>query len=162
MKFRKDNSTESGAGTGLSSSQEMRELAEAIGLYRSAMRHVAEKQTTEPFRGKPAPAAWTRRVRMRLVLVPALAAAMAAAVLVPAVSHFHHGGASVKTAAQVVPQDATTTVAKVDDTELMNQIDSDLSADVPDALEPLADIDDQTTAKSTGTRTTASSVTEKQ
>ena len=161
MKFRKDNSSESGAGTGLSSSQEMRELAEAIGLYRSAMRHVAEKQTTGPFRGKLAPAAWTRRVRMRLVLVPALAAAMAAAVLLPAMSHLHK--TAVKTpVAQVIPQDATTTVAKVDDTELMNQIDSDLSADVPDALEPLADMGDQTTAKSTGTRTTASSVTEKQ
>lgn len=162
MKFRKDNSTESGADTPLTSSQEMRDLAEALGLYRSAMKHVAEKQAEQPFRGKPVPVrtAWTRRVRMRLVLVPALAAAMAAAILAPAVSHLHKTAVKT-TAAQATPQDPSVIVASVDDTELMNKIDSDLTEDVPDALQPLADMDDQTTAKSTGTKATTSSVTEK-
>jgi hypothetical protein len=154
MKFRKDNSTESGADTLLTSSQEMRELAETLGLYRSAMKHVAEKQAAQPFGGKPAPVrtAWTRRVRMRLVLVPALAAAMAAAVIAPAVSHLHKTPAQAP-AVQANAPDSTTDLAKVDDTVLMNQIDSDLSEDVPDALQPLADMDDQTTtAKAAGTK----------
>jgi hypothetical protein len=163
MKFRKDNSTESGADTPLTSSQEMRDLAEALGLYRSAMKHVAEKQAEQPFRGKPVPVrpAWTRRVRMRLLLVPALAAAMAAAILAPAVSHLHKTGVKTPMVAQGTPQDPSVIVASVDDTELMNKIDSDLTEDVPDALQPLADMDDQTTAKSTGTKATTSSVTEK-
>lgn len=158
MKFRKDNSTESGADTLLTSSQEMRELAEALGLYRSAMKHVAEKQAEQPFRGKPVP---VRSLRMRLVLVPALAAAMAAAVIAPAVSHLHKTAVKTPMVAQGNPQDPTT-LASVDDTVLMNQIDNDLSEDVPDALQPLTDMDDQTTtAKSTGTKATTSSVTEK-
>jgi hypothetical protein len=38
--------------------------------------------------------------------------------------------------------------ANVDDTVLMNQIDSELSEDVPDALRPLADLSDQSTSSS--------------
>jgi hypothetical protein len=39
----------------------------------------------------------------------------------------------------------------MDDTALMNQIDSEVSEDVPDALRPLADLSDQTTTSNTAT-----------
>ncbi|HTV16273.1 MAG TPA: hypothetical protein VME68_16245 [Acidobacteriaceae bacterium] len=136
MKFRKENPEESGAGT----RDDMRELVEAIGLYRSAMRHVAEKQAGRPF----APVAQRASgFRLRMVLVPALGAALAAAVITPTVVHMHHPATTasrVSPAAQV-PGTATT-VAKMDDTQLMDQIDSDLTEGVPDALQPLTGWDD--------------------
>jgi hypothetical protein len=149
MKIRKEAEMENEAETRLTSSQEMRDLAEALSLYRSAMQHVAEKQAARPFAmdRKPAPS-----FRMRLVMVPALAAALAIAVIVPAVSHLHgHPGTKAAPVAAGAPQNPTT-VAQVDDTQLMNQIDSDLTEDVPDALQPLADMGDQTaTVKSSET-----------
>lgn len=148
MKIRKEAGIENEAETRLTSSQEMRDLAEALSLYRSAMQHVAEKQAARPFAmdRKPAPS-----LRMRLVMVPALAAALAIAVIVPAVSHLHgHPGTKAGPVAAGAPQNPTT-VAQVDDTQLMNQIDSDLTEGVPDALQPLADMGDQTaTAETTG------------
>jgi hypothetical protein len=149
MKFRKDNPEDSGAETRLTSSEEMRELAEAISLYRSAMHHVAEKQVPRPFVRAERRAAG---LRMRLVLVPALGAAMAAAVIGPVYVHMHHP-AIAKAPVQAVEQAPATTQAKLDDTELMNQIDSDLTEDVPDALQPLADVSNQsaTTTKTAGT-----------
>jgi hypothetical protein len=88
---------------------------------------------------------------MRLVLVPALGAALAAAVITPAVTHLRHPAAAVNNGGPV--QAPASTVAKVDDTQLMNQIDSDLSEDVPDALQPLTGWDDSsaTTAKNSVT-----------
>jgi hypothetical protein len=148
MKIRKEAEMENEAETRLTSSQEMRDLAEALSLYRSAMHYVAEKQAARPFAmdRKPAPS-----FRMRLVMVPALAAALAVAVIVPAVSHLHgHQGITAAKVVAVTPQNPT--VAQVDDTQLMNQIDSDLTEDVPDALQPLADMGDQTaTVKSSET-----------
>ncbi|HEY6447263.1 MAG TPA: hypothetical protein VIY53_12450 [Acidobacteriaceae bacterium] len=147
MKFRKETLRESGAGarreaqmgtdveSSLTSSEEMREVAEAVSLYRSAMHHMAEQP-------RPRPAEMAKRAassfRMRLVLVPALGAALAAAVIAPAVSHMRHPGT---TAVEHTPavQAPATDVAKVDDRQLMDQIDSDLQEDVPDALQPLAD-----------------------
>jgi hypothetical protein len=153
MNIRRESPGEEGAGTGLTSSQEMRDLAEALSLYRSAMRHVAEKQAVRPV----APA--TQRssgLRMRLVLVPALGAALAAAVIGPAYMHLHHASAAPGNgapAAQVQTAGNTTTVAKVDDAQLMNQIDSDLTESVPDALQPLTGWDDTSTTATTTTGT---------
>jgi hypothetical protein len=149
MKIRKEAEMENGAETRLTSSQEMREMAEALSLYRSAMQHVAEKHLERPFvkERKPAPS-----LRMRLLMVPALAAALAVAVIVPAVSHMHgHAGIKAGPAVTAAPQNPNANVAHVDDTQLMNQIDSDLTEDVPDALQPL-DMGSQTaTAKSSET-----------
>jgi hypothetical protein len=164
MKFRKETLRQSGAGakrdaqigadveSSLTSSQEMREVAEAVSLYRSAMHHMAEQQ-------RPRPAKAAKRAassfRMRLVLVPALGAALAAAVIAPAISHMRHPGATAVEHTPVVQAPAgATDVAKVDDTQLMDQIDNDLQEDVPDALQPLADWGDQAA-------TTKNSVTEK-
>jgi hypothetical protein len=147
MKFRRDNPGENAAETRLTSSEEMRELAEAVSLYRSAMHHVAEKQAAQPF--VPAHRHATS-LRTRLVLVPALGAALAAAVIAPVYVHLHHAAIA---SGQHPPQTPPPTVASVDDTELMNQIDSDLSQGVPDALQPLTGWDDTSTSakKTTGT-----------
>lgn len=153
MKFRRENPGDSGGETRETSSQEMRELAESLSLYRSAMRHIAEKQAARPF----APAAQrTSGLRMRLVLVPALGAALAAAVIAPAYVHWHHATIASTPGHPVVQTPTiTTTTASVDDTDLMNQIDSEVSEDVPDALQPLEDMNNEAAS---ATKTT---VTEK-
>jgi hypothetical protein len=149
MIFRKDKSVDSGAEADLTSSQEMRAMAEALSHYRSAMRHLTEQQLARPIASPPAR---SRSLRMRLVLVPALGAALAAAVIAPVVSHMHKPAAKPAVAQAIAPAD-TANVASVDDTQLMNQIDSDLTEDVPDALQPLADLSNQsaTSTKTAGT-----------
>jgi hypothetical protein len=141
MKFRRETNTNPEKDSG----REMREMAEAMSLYRSAMHHIAQKHAAAPFAAPERLAAEAKKRarahRTRLVLVPALGAALAAAVIGPAVGHLHHEKATI---ARVVVEPApVTTVAAVDDTELMNQIDSDLTQDVPDALAPLADLSSQ-------------------
>jgi hypothetical protein len=151
MKFRRENPEDSGAETRLTSSGEMREMAEALSLYRSAMRHVAEKQAERPL---VRAAQRATGLRMRLVLVPVLGAALAAAVIGPAYVHLHRSTIA-NTAGHPLAQTPTVTTAQasVDDTELMDQIDSEVSEDVPDALQPLADMSDQATTATTTTKT---------
>ena len=124
--------------------EEVREMAEALSLYRSAMHHLAEREAARPFAAEPRPA---RTLRLRLILAPALTAAVAAGVLVPVYSHFHHRPTTVTDARNAQPGPADVR-ANVDDTVLMNQIDSELSEDVPDALRPLADPSDPGTNSS--------------
>lgn len=127
-----------------STREEMRAMAEALSLYRSAMHHLAEREAARPFAAEPRPA---RTVRFRLLLAPALAAAVAAGVFVPMYSHYHHHETP---AAHTVASTTTAgTHSNIDDTALMNQIDSELSEDVPDALRPLAELSDQATTGNT-------------
>ena len=148
MKFRKDAVAKSEPdGT----REEVREMAEAFSLYRSAMRHIADREAARPF------AAERRAVhafRFRLLLAPALTAAFAAAVLAPVYSHFHGHHTSSVTIANITRPTPPSAHANVDDTALMNQIDSELSEDVPDALQPLADLSDQTTNNNSVTEKT--------
>ncbi|HTW50195.1 MAG TPA: hypothetical protein VMD92_19720 [Acidobacteriaceae bacterium] len=147
MIFRRENPGESGAET----RDEMREIAQTLSLYRSAMRHVAEKQPSRSFVPAERRAAG---LRMRLVLVPALGAALAAAVIGPAYIHLHHTAAIAGTPVKPLVQTAAANAqASVDDTQLMNQIDSEVSEDVPDALQPLEDLSDQATTATTTTVT---------
>jgi hypothetical protein len=141
MKFRKDADS-----TVNDTREEVREIAEALSLYRSAMQHIAEREAARPFVvGRRA----ERSHRFGLLLAPALAAAVAAAVLVPVYGHFgHHDGAGAVPTVKIAQQNGNDTHAAVDDTALMNQIDSEVSEDVPDALRPLADLSDQTTTTS--------------
>ena len=129
---------------------DVRPLAEALGLYRSAMHHVAEREAARrPFRQGFADAVPRRPLRLRLILAPALAAAVAAGVLVPLYSHSHPSQApSVTVAGNTAPGPAEAR-ANVDDTVLMDQIDSELSEEVPDALRPLAVLSDQSTTANT-------------
>jgi hypothetical protein len=145
MNFRKDETTNvENAELQGGSSREMRELAEAMSLYRSAMHHVAQKHAEAVWVSPERLAAESRKHarahRMRLFLVPALGAGLAAAVIAPVALHVHHEKAAVAVVAQPAP---VQTVASVDDTELMNQIDRDLTQDVPDALAPLDDLSTQ-------------------
>lgn len=142
MKFRKDAAASPETdGT----REEVREMAEALSLYRSAMHHLAERETARPFAAEPAR---PRTMRFRLLLAPALTAAIAAGVFIPMYAHYHerqtngvvNNGTKAKTVDDLSP---------VDDTALMNQIDSEVSEDVPDALAPLADLSDQTTTSNT-------------
>lgn len=138
MKFRKDVIDESGT-----TREDVREIAEALSLYRSAMHHIAEREATRPFVAAPRS---RRTIRFSLFLAPALTAALAAAVIGPVYSHFHHHPSTPTPLARSAQPASVTTLPNVDDTALMNQIDSEVSEDVPDALQPLADLSDQTTA----------------
>lgn len=141
MKFRRDAAANSEADA---TREEVREMAETLSLYRSAMHHIAEREAARPFASERPPA---RTARLGLFLAPALAAAVAAAVLTPVYSHFHRHPSVPVPVVQTTEKDAGN-VATIDDTALMNKIDSELSEDVPDALQPLADLSDQTTSSS--------------
>lgn len=141
MKFRKDAVANPEPDA---TREEVRAIAEALSLYRSAMHHIAEREAARPFVAEPRPA---RTLNLRLLFAPALAAAVAAGVLVPAYSHFH-GRHSGSTAANEAQHGSANVRATIDDAALMSQIDSDLSEDVPDALRPLADLSDQATTNS--------------
>jgi hypothetical protein len=147
MKFRREAVANSQADT---TREDIRDLAEALSLYRSAMHHVADREVARPFVAERRPAS---AVRFRFVLAPALTVALAVAALVPVYSHFHRH-AEPSTAAKSVEPNAADARAAVDDTVLMNQIDSELSEDVPDALRPLADVGDQSTTRSSVTEKT--------
>ena len=142
MKFRREGAGEIEA---VESREEVRELAEALSLYRSAMTHVAERSSANPrlvVQRSASP------FRLRLLLGPALGAGLAAGILLPVYGHLHHRGSAVLQAENVTVPDPGSARASVDDTVLMNQIDSQLSETVPDALEPLADLSAQTATQS--------------
>jgi hypothetical protein len=127
--------------------QDVRDMAEALSLFGSAMRHMAERraqQMVSPSRAAAHPAR-----SLRLVLAPALAAAAAVAVAVPAWNHFHSGVNAPAQRPAAAVQYNTEARASVNDTVLMNQIDSNVSEDVPDALEPLAQLSEHAAATKT-------------
>jgi hypothetical protein len=131
------------------SREEVRELAEALSLYRSAINHMAERSSAHP---RPARSRSTHRsahpFRLRLLVGPALGAVLAAGILVPLYGHLHHQDPVVLQSENTTAPDPATARASVDDTALMNQIDSQLSETVPDALEPLAALSVQTATPS--------------
>jgi hypothetical protein len=143
MKLRKEDVANPEPGD---TREEVREMAEALSLYRSAMHHLAEREVARPFAADWRP---SRRHSFRLVLAPALTAAVAAAVLVPVYTHVHDHGTGTDTGKVVASDTKTPAAPSVDDTVLMNQIDSEVSEDVPDALRPLADLSDPTTTSNT-------------
>ncbi len=144
MKFRRKTGPVSESDT---SREEVREMAEALSLYRSAMHHIAEREAARPFAAERRPA---RTIRYSLLLAPALAAAVAAAALAPVYSHFHRRTSAPAPAVSLTQKNLGNNLAAIDDTVLMNQIDSELSEDVPDALRPLADLSDQARHANTG------------
>lgn len=128
------------------SREEVRELAEALSLFGSAMRHLAEQQSAKPWIAERRP---SRGLRVRLLLAPAMAAAVAAAVALPVYSHLHHRHPGTAPIAQVAQANAAQTRASVDDSTLMAQINSEVSQDVPAALQPLADLSEQAVSSTT-------------
>jgi hypothetical protein len=147
MKFRSEGAEEIEL---MESREEVRELAEALSLYRSAITHLAERSAAHP---RPVVQRYAPPFRFRLLVGPALGAVLAAGILFPLYGHLHHHSAVVLQSENGSAPDPGSARASVDDTVLMNQIDSQLSESVPDALEPLADLSAQAA--------TQSSVTEK-
>ena len=145
MTFRSEGTGETEAldSTDRESREEVREIAEALSLYRSAMTHLADRSTAHPRVAAQRSAAPSR---FRLLLGPALGAALAAGILLPVYGHLRHHSAAVATNVSVA--DAASARASVDDTALMNQIDDQLSENVPDALAPLADLSVQAATQS--------------
>jgi hypothetical protein len=139
MKFRRGDGA-SRTTTANETREEIRELAEALSVYGSAMRHLAEREAARPWVAERHP---SRPVRLTLLLTPALIAVVAVGIMVPLYGHLHHS--DTRHPALIVPQPVVETHARIDDTALMNQIDSELSEDVPDALQPLADLTEQPT-----------------
>jgi hypothetical protein len=140
MKFRTEGEIEA-----MESREEVRELAEALSLYRSAMTHLAERSSAHPRLALPRTAA---PFGLRLLVGPALGLALAAGILVPLYGHLHHQNTVVLQSQNNPAPDPSTARASVDDTVLMNQIDSQLSESVPDALEPLAALSAQAATQS--------------
>jgi hypothetical protein len=141
MNFRRESTAETDT-----TREEVREMAEALSLYGSAMRHIAEREAARmPIAQRVAERRPGHAFRVRVLFAPALAAAVAAAFLAPVYSRLHHHSAVLAPQASTAQPNAADARANVDDTVLMNQIDSELSEDVPDALRPLADLSDQTT-----------------
>lgn len=141
MKFSRE---ETGADEVVESREEVRELAEALSLYRSAMTHLAERSTGHP---RVAAGRSSSRFRLRLLVGPALGAALAAGILLPVYGHLHRHSGEVQQSEDANAPDPGSARASVDDTVLMNQIDSQLSEGVPDALAPLADLSAQATSQ---------------
>lgn len=141
MKFRKNGKNPAVDPVIDQGRDEIREIAEALSLYGSAMRHLADRAPARPFVADRRP---SRGFHLRLLLAPALTALIAAGIFVPVYSYSHHHTVIVREPAKVAEQ-SPAAVANVDDTALMNQIDSEISQDVPDALQPLADLSTQTT-----------------
>jgi len=130
--------------------EEVREIAEALSLYRSAMQHIAEREAARPLVSGFAKRRPVRRMRFGLLLAPALSAAVAAGVLVPVYNHFHpHKRSTPAPIAKDGQANGNDARAALDDTALMNQIDNEVSEDVPDALRPLAELSDPTTTTTT-------------
>jgi hypothetical protein len=143
---------------GAEAREDVREMAEALSLFGSAVRHMADRRAAQmEVRAQRPQARRTPSPRLRLVLAPALAVAVAVAV--PAWSYFHRGETAARSPAPAAQHD-TEARAGVNDTVLMNQIDSDVSEDVPDALEPLAQLSEQAAATQS-TTTENSNVSQK-
>ncbi|HEY1808341.1 MAG TPA: hypothetical protein VGG42_07245 [Acidobacteriaceae bacterium] len=142
MNFRRDEAQKTEA---VESREEVRELAEALSLYRSAVTHLASRSAAQPRLAVPRSAP---PFRLRLLLGPALGAALAAGILFPLYGHLHHSHAVVLQPENTPVPDPSTARASVDDTVLMNQIDTQLSESVPDALEPLAALSAQAASQS--------------
>jgi hypothetical protein len=118
--------------------EEVIELARVLSQYRSAMHHITAQECS-----RPAPAlqlartAHTRSILQMAILGPALATAIFLAAL-PIYLHSRHAQHPVTPDVST----ATATVAAtphIGDAELLSQIDTEVSEDVPDALQPMAD-----------------------
>lgn len=112
------------------------EFADAVRDFRSAVTHVADRETAQPL-----PTEWLaparkrhRSAQQRAGLAWAFAVLLGVAA-VPFSSHSHHS-----VAVHPVAQAETAPAAEAD-TALLEQVDTDVSASVPSSLAPLAELD---------------------
>lgn len=117
------------------------DFAKSIRDFRSAVTHVAERETASPVAaGWLAPARKRRRsTQQRMALGWACAGLLCFATL-PFPIHSHHQ-APVNPVATAVTEPSAES-----DTALLEQVDTDVSESVPSPLAPLADLDNWDTA----------------
>lgn len=115
---------------------------------RSAVHHAADRQTAEPvqFGWLNAAKRRHRSAQRRVVLAWSLATVCAALLCIGALPFLHHPAPPV-TAHQVVPVQPVV----IDDTALLEQVDTAVSESVPTSLAPLATLDDLSSTTSTNT-----------
>ena len=122
------------------------EFAASIRDFRSAVTHVAERETSHPLTASwLAPARKRRRnAQQRMALVWTACAALLCFATLPFSSHSRtspiHPTAPALTAAAAPNPES--------DTALLDQVDTDISESVPPSLAPLNDLDSLNTASS--------------
>ena len=126
------------------------EFAASIRDYRSAVTHVAERETSRPLTASwLAPARKRHRnAQQRMALAWSACAALLCFATLP---FFNHSRPSpIHQAAPAVAAAAAPAVAPnpESDTALLEQVDSDISESVPPSLAPLADLDSLDAASS--------------
>lgn len=118
------------------------ETAASIHLFRIAMHSIAERETA-----RPVPSDWLtparqrqRRAQRKVVLAWACAAALCFAVVPNAM---HHSQKPLDPSQRGSLTDSRAAVAQTEEsyTALLEQVDNEVSAPVPDSLAPLSELD---------------------
>lgn len=117
--------------------RELEGLANAISHFRSAVHHIAAR-SSEPATDWGFASALKRRhaAQRRLVLEWAVAAVLCVAAVVPAVGFYRNHAAQVRAEEQ-----ARLLKQREADAALLDQVTSEISEAVPDAMRPLAEMD---------------------
>jgi hypothetical protein len=133
------------------------ELAASIRDFRSAVTHVADRETARPVpENWLVPARKRRRGRQQRVALAWVCAALLCLIALPWPTH------SRPAPAQPAMQTAAAAPAPESDTALLQQVDANISDSVPPSLAPLAELDSWNTAStdlSTGSFATAKPLT---
>lgn len=117
------------------------DFAQSIRDFRSAVTHVAERETASPVTaGWLAPARKRRRDNQQTMALSWACAALLCFATLPFSSHSRHQ-APVSPIATVPTEPSAES-----DTALLEQVDTDVSESVPSPLAPLADLDNWDTA----------------
>src|SRR5277367_882905 len=112
-------------------------LANSISQFRSAVHHVATRSAESAMDwGFEQARARRRSAQRRVMLEWAVAMALCVAALVPAVGFYREHAAQVR-----VEQQAQLLKQHEADAALLDQVSSELSATVPDSMQPLAEMD---------------------
>jgi hypothetical protein len=116
------------------------EFATSIRLFRSAVDHVAQRETSRPVAANwLAPALHRKKVAHRRIVLSWVCAAVLCFAALPISIHL------LETTPVSTQQDANLTNDKADtaltDTALLEQVDSEVSESVPASLAPLATLD---------------------
>ena len=129
------------------------EFAARIRDFRSAVEHVAARETAHPVTaGWLAPAQKRRRsAQQRMILGWACAALLCFATLPFSTSSHHAAPPQVAPVAVAI----ATAPAADSDTALLEQVDTDVSESVPSSLAPLVELDSWTTQTTNTERTNA-------
>jgi Tfp pilus assembly protein PilN len=123
-------------GTDAATKRELEGLANAIGQFRAAVHHVAACETESQMDWGFERALKRKQSHQRRVMLEwAVAAVLCVAALVPAVGYYRHA-ATLK-----AEQQAQLLKQREADAALLDQVSSEISEAVPDAMQPLAEMD---------------------